>query len=237
MRIAIVDDNEKDCALLRGYIERFYQDRLFTVTEYASGEAFLADYRPGWLDWLFLDCYMNEISGMDAARAVRAAGDACAVAFFTSSPDFAVEGYKVGAVGYLVKPFGYEELAALLRAGEPKEMPFIELPVGGAPVKLLLSHILWCESRGHLVLVHTAGDGTLPVRLPFAEVSALLLGYPQFLVCYRGCLVNLDQVKSLSGLDFILHDGTRVPVRQRELSAVKRDFADYRFRKARGELN
>ena len=174
---------------------------------------------------------------MDAANAIRAAGDGCSIAFTTTSRDFAVEGYKVHAAGYLVKPYSYEELSALLMMDEPKARPFVELPVGGSSgVKLLLSHILWCEAQGHYVLVHTAGYGDMTVRISFAELSALLLPHPQFLVCCRGCLVNLDQVKSFSGCNFILHGGTKVPIRQRESEAAVQAYAEYQFRKARGEL-
>lgn len=234
MHVAIVDDNPKDLALLRSGISRYFGT--VYLTEYESGEAFLADYRPGKLTWLFLDCYMGEVSGMDVARAVRAAGDSCQIVFTTTSPDFAVEGYKVKAAGYLVKPYGYEELAALLQSEQPKEQPFLELPSPGVPVKLLLSHILWCESRGHTAIIHTVGGGELVLRMTIAGVLERLRPYPQFLECFRGCIVNLDQVKTLSGSDFILHDGSKVPVRQRELSAVMRIFADYEFRKSRGEL-
>jgi len=235
LRIAVVDDLARDRAGLLEYLQRFYSSEAM-IFEYDSGEAFLSAYRPGDFGRVFLDCCMGGVSGMDAANAIRAAGDGCSIVFTTTSRDYAVDGYRVRATGYLVKPYTYEELSALLLMDVPRERPFVELPMGGAGVKLLLSHILWCEAHGHYVLVHTAGNGEMTVRISFTELSALLLPYPQFLVCCRGCLVNLDQVKSFSGSDFILHDGTNVPIRQRESEAAVRAYAEYQFRKVRGEL-
>ena len=165
-----------------------------------------------------------------------AVGDDCSIVFTTTSRDFAVDGYRVRATGYLVKPYPYEDLSTLLLMDSPKEQPFIELPLGTSGVKLLLSHILWCESRGHYVQVHTTGNGNMTVRMSFSDFTALLLPYPQFLVCFRGCLVNLEQVKSFNRTDFILHDGTKVPIRQRDSAIAVRAYAEYQFQKARGEI-
>lgn len=237
MYIGIIDDRKSDRSTIRGYLCDYDSSYVGLILEFSSGEDFLESYAPGSFSLLFIDCYMETISGMDVAKAVRAAGDDVAICFTTSSRDYAVEGYRVRAAGYLVKPFSYEQFLELMRALKPEEASrTVALPLGRAGMeRIKLNHILWCESDGHNVLVHTAGLGDLVVRESFSELAKRFRTERQFLACYRGCLVNLDQVKELDGCDFILMNGERVPVRQRELPGIARAYAEYLFQKARGE--
>ena len=231
MHIAIVEDQAADRETLRGHLQALFEGGPSMIREFDSGEAFLKDYAPGLYDLLFLDCCLKGVNGMDVARAVRSAGDACEIYFATSSRDFAVDGYEVRASGYLVKPYTRDQLARQLRF-LAREQPFIEL--GGR--KLTLSHIAWCAMDGHYAQVHLVGREALQVRLTFKELTETFARWPQFLVCCRGVLVNLEQVKSLETDCFLLYNGDRAPIRQRDQREILQAYADYHFRKARGEI-
>lgn len=82
--------------------------------------------------------------------------------------------------------------------------------------------------------MHTFGSGTLHIRYSYGQMAELLAPYSRFYSCYRGCLVNLDQVKTVSKTDFILYNGDRVPIRQKDVSTVANTYADYLFEKQRG---
>ena len=74
----------------------------------------------------FCDIYMNGMDGMSAARQLRQRGSACRIVFVTSSDSFAVEGYKVQAFRYLVKPYDTEELLARIRALTRRPRSYLE---------------------------------------------------------------------------------------------------------------
>ena len=116
MRIGICDDLQEDrnhlIALIRDYYgERGEQVELF---EFESAEEMLAGWRDHWLGCLFLDVYMDGISGMEAARRIRETDPNCMIVFTTTSPDHAIDSYEVRAADYLIKPFGAQEVAEAL---------------------------------------------------------------------------------------------------------------------------
>lgn len=237
MRMAIVDDRKADRDILRGKLVQGSHSYMPLIDEFDSGESFLQAHVPGKYAVVFLDCYMGAVSGMDAAKALRASGDECAIVFTTNSRDFAIEGYTVKAAGYLLKPYNDEALTRVLNSIiSEKEEPFVLLPIGSEPTKVYLSHLRWCSTQSHCVVLDIAGQEPVRLRMSFAALEALLAPYKQFLCCYRGCLVNLDHVKALTNTDFILFDGQLIPVRQRELTAIRRQYNDYLFARLRKEL-
>lgn len=71
--------------------------------------------------------------------------------------------------------------------------------------------------------------------MKFGEVQSMLKDEPQFLVCNRGVLINMDEVRSFDGECFVMNDGQRFAVRLSEKTQIRERFCDYMFRKARAE--
>lgn len=96
---------------------------------------------------------MSGISGVAAARTIRSKDRNAAIVFTTSSPDYYADGFAVGAVHYLLKPFNksdiYEALDRCLRQVGQAER-YIELTVNREVCRILLSDLLWAESRGQV---------------------------------------------------------------------------------------
>ena len=112
MNIAIVDDSESDRQLLQELLIRYFDISGISITIYPfqSGELFLAGLSHHSFDLVFLDIFMDEITGMDAAHKLLEAGCDCTIIFLTSSREYALEGYEVGAFRYLLKPLTYDKL-------------------------------------------------------------------------------------------------------------------------------
>ncbi len=108
MKIALVDDDPRALAQLEQYLTE-QLGRETEISHYGSGEALLADWRPGAFELVVLDIYMGGATGMEVARRLRAGDGQVRLAFATSSNDFASESYEVGACYYLRKPFLPEE--------------------------------------------------------------------------------------------------------------------------------
>lgn len=241
MRIAVVDDNARDRAWLVGELESLLARRGLegSVTGFDRGGAFLEAARAERFTLAFLDVYMEGMDGVETARALRSFDGECLLVFSTSSKDHALEGYRVQAAQYLVKPYGAEELEglfALLERFFPQPEKYVELRSGRQTVRLRLGDVLWAEHYQHQVRVHTAGGGLLSTRLTFREFAELLSGEARFFVCGRGLLVNLDRASDFDGRDFRLEDGTRLPVSRDLAGAARSAFGDRLFHGEKGAV-
>ena len=116
MLIAIVDDIAEERILLRTRLENILDQKNveFHCYEYENGEAFLKASKEHDFTVLFLDIYMNGANGIEIAREFRNTNKDCLLIFTTTSLDHALEGFKVRAMHYLVKPYTEEELSSLI---------------------------------------------------------------------------------------------------------------------------
>lgn len=247
MCCAIMDDDARERGELEARLRRFYRreeggegEEFLHVETFAGGHDFLAAHAPGRFDLMLLDCMLGpgRPDGIAVAREVRARGDRAPLVLVTSSRDFAVDGYGVGAADYLLKPVSYERLAAcLLRLGVRRgdQDQAVELRCGTQTLRLDVRRLMRCEARGHYVTLYDVGGDARRVRVGFAELQAALVSYPQMYCCARGQLVNLDYVRELDGGDFVLTDGSRAPIRQRGVAQAKSDWASYLFDRMRGD--
>ncbi len=118
LRIGICDDSPEARFALQTALERQLEEKGIeqTIFAYSSGEGLLGWHakHAGELDLVFLDMEMGGMSGMETARALRAADPNLLLAFVTGYADFVFDGYAVGALGYLMKPARPEQLSELL---------------------------------------------------------------------------------------------------------------------------
>lgn len=238
MLIAVCDDNPRDRARLMKSIRAILDGRRLAaeLREFASGEALLSAMEQERFSICFLDIFMDGVSGVAVARRIRQAGTHTAIVFTTSSPEYMADGFEVGAAHYLVKPFTREAVETaldrcLLLAGEAER--FVEIVVDREPRRVLLSALRYVEVRDNAcVLFLRADPDRLVVWQTMEEITALL-DDPRFLRCQRSFLVNLDCVAALKGSDFVLADGTLIPVSRESRAAMKAKYERYLFEKAR----
>ena len=116
MLIGIIDDEAQERQRLRGYLEQFGGEcsRSFQIREFPSGDHLLADYRPLY-DILIFDIDMPGLSGMETARRVRATDPDVVILFVTNIAQYAINGYEVEAVDYIIKPIGYYDFTMKFR--------------------------------------------------------------------------------------------------------------------------
>lgn len=236
MRIAIIDDlsacREELHGCLQRYLNEHYAGELPVVEEFASGEDFLSRFQPEVWDIIFIDQYMTGLSGIDTAWKIREKDKLVALVFVTTSGSHAVESYGVRACGYLVKPYKYEdfertiELAGVVKIRNAR---FICVE----QERILLREILWCDKREHYTQIHTDKRGIFRFRIPFAELSGLLVPYSQFMTCYKGCIVNAERVERVEEMDFLMDTGEKVPFARREKKKLEGLFSAYLFQRER----
>lgn len=239
MRVAVVDDFEPDRRKIAENILRFCEERQVLEPRlfcYASGEEFLGALQPEFFDLILMDCCMSGMDGLETAKRLRRVDEEAILIFITSCRDYAVGGYLVSAAGYLVKPYAYEVFSGVLDkalAKFAKKQDIITVTDGNEKRKILADDIVYCDIAGHYVQIHLTASRLLRVRMSFASFLLLLAPYPQFLVCYRGCLINMAHTCKAEEMNFLMDTGERVPFRKKEHSKLVRKYSEYLFGQAR----
>ena len=195
IRIALVEDEAEVRAQLQGYVQRHTRQygTEFAVTEFADGMELLDDYRPVY-DILFLDVEMKHLDGMETARRVRELDKDVIIVFITNMAQYAIGGYAVGALDYVLKPVPYFAFSQQLRKAEEqlrrRARHYLALPVEGGMRRLDSSLIYYLESEGHRVHFYTEeGDFVAAGTLKAFEEKlgrAALCPLQQRLPCQSG---------------------------------------------------
>lgn len=239
MKIAIIDDILECRSDIKNHMESYKEqnfiNEVLEIYEFENGEKFLSTFIPEQYDIIFIDYYLNEITGMDIAHKVRQDDPYVVLIFITSSREHAVESYEVRASGYLVKPYDYDSFQKTLyyaRIHKIQENRFIHIEND----KILLKSIIWCDRSGHYVQLHTEKQGCLRYRFPFVNLMEILSPYPQFLLCYRGVILNMDHAKHIEDNCFCMNNGDIVLFKQRDKLKFKKIFSEYIFKKEREVL-
>ena len=239
MNIAIIDDIASDAEQLKRIITSYFENRQIPteIQYFSSAEAFFDDYRPGNFQILFLDIYMDGITGMEAARRIRNQSDDCILVFVTTSSEFAVESYDVNAAYYLLKPFQPEKLCQILdsfRLKEALHARYIEIISDRVPVRVPLLSILYADTFRNAVCLHTDA-GPLRSYLTFHKFEDQIRDCHNFLSCYRGCMVNMDRIQEATDDGFLLDNGETVQIRKRGSAAIRKAYLQYLFSSGEGK--
>ena len=228
MNIAIVDDDPRMSSKLQADLSDLLGEDADTAC-FPSGEAFLASYKPGTFDLIILDIFMEEITGMDAARKIREQDQTVRIVFSTSSNDFASESYEVNACYYLHKPFGYDRVKAMIDRidlAEIEKSRTIQLPDG---TNVVLRDIIYADCASHCVTLHAKQNRNTVMRTNFSEIESLLCAYPYFFSPSKGLIVNFYEVSAQNQDTFTMSDGSIVPISRRKAKEVTDAYSSFLF--------
>lgn len=243
MKIAIVDDLRDERVTVCRLANKYFEDRkeLYDITpdfvEFENGETFLENYAPGRYELVFLDIYMDKLTGIDVAKRIAALDRNCSIIFFTTSDEHQLEGYGVHAVGYIMKPVG-DHLPALYTAMDyaasrlQMDKAGITVLTDCKELHLYYRNILYIDCIDRTIYIHLA-DRVLKVLGKYGDYQNKVLSDGRFLECYRNVIVNMDYIDTPADFDFILKSGEKLPISRRKKSSVMGDYMMY-FIKKRG---
>lgn len=207
----LADDEPLALRLLEKYVER--TDALEQLGAYTSATQALEAIRRQHPDLALLDIQMPGMNGIELARAARDCGTR--VIFVTAYRDFALEGFRVNALDYLLKPVSYEEfLEAVGRAMPlPEQAPIDHIIVKSdyKQVKIRLSEILFIEGLKDYIKIHIEGrERPLLTQMSLKAAGEMLPG-EQFMRVHRSYIVALDRISRFDRNTLTIN-GVNVPV-------------------------
>lgn len=200
IRVAIVEDEPSVRQQLEEYVMRYSRQygTPFEVKTFADGMDILDDYRPVF-DLILLDVEMKHLDGMETAQRIRALDSEVVLLFITNMAQYAIKGYSVGALDYVLKPVPYFAFSQQLQKVEAqlrhRQRHYLAVAVDGGLRRLDTAQLYYAESEGHRVHYYTEeGDFTAAGTLKTLEEK---LPEQLFVRCNSGYLVNLAQVRGV----------------------------------------
>ena len=153
IHIAIVEDEESYVRQLLEYIERFQQEHFQEIKTsiFRDGDEILEKYSADY-DIILMDIQMQFVDGMTAAEKIREMDKSVILMFITNMTSYAVKGYEVDALDYMVKPVEYfsfsQKLSRAMSRVKRKEERYILVPVETGVQKINIEELYYIESFG-----------------------------------------------------------------------------------------
>lgn len=163
IHVAIAEDDPNCAKQLERFLRGFGREsgRAFQITHYDNGEDLIEQYRSNF-DLIFLDIEMPFVDGLTAAKHIRQIDPKVIMIFITNLAQYAIRGYEVNALDYIVKPIKYTSFSLHLSRAMPhlseQEDACLVIAVKGGVVKLDPDSILYIESQKNQLLFHTAAQ-------------------------------------------------------------------------------
>lgn len=206
-KIAIVEDEPTSAETIKNYINRYSKETntSFEFFMYRDGDEITSDYEAKY-DIIFLDVEMKRLDGMSAALKIREFDPDVIIIFITNMSQYAIKGYTVDALSFLLKPVPYfafvQELRKSLdKINKLKQKKYILIPDENGIKKISSSEILYIESIKHDLLIVTK-DKSYRIRGTLKNMEEELQKYSfnRSNNCY---LVNLAYVDGVVD-DFVV---------------------------------
>lgn len=230
IRVGVVEDDPTACQRVLDYLNQYHSETgtEFTISVFDDGEKIVEKYTPTY-DILLLDIEMKHMDGMAAARQIRERDDSVVIVFITAAPQYAINGYEVQALSYLLKPVPYfafrQEIKRSIDMVRRRADDAMLIDTGGKQMRVELSDVLYIESIRHTIIIHTLG-GKLSVTGTLKDFEERLAGQSFFRSnsCY---LVNMQHVVGVDGQDCVMSNGEALRISRPRKKAFLVALANY----------
>lgn len=227
--IAIVEDEAEFAVQLQEFLKQYQKenDIAFKVTVFGDGAEILEDYQPLY-DIILLDIEMPKVNGMEAAEQIRKTDSDVVLMFITNMASYAIRGYEVGALDFVMKPITYYtfsmKLTRALKRAKQKEQQQILLGLSDGVKKVGIQQIFYVEVQNRMLHYHT-DEGEYVMRGTMASVEQMLAPYP-FIKCNHWYIVNLMHVSEVRG-NIAIVGGHELEISRRNRTAFLKTLTEY----------
>lgn len=182
-------------------------------------------------DVLFLDVLMPGEDGIHVAKEIRQYDNVVKIIFLTSSPDFAVESYAVGAYFYQMKPVCAEDffrlMDSLVRECEKAQQYSLVLCCKSGIARIDLNRLEYCEVIGRTLWFYLDDGNVMESTGSLDELCGKLARYENFLRPHRSFLVNMEHIKNISYKTITMDNLAEIPVPHGKCSQIKKRYLEY----------
>lgn len=223
-----IDDEPLALRQIKSYIERTEQLELVATCRSAMEAQRVISERP--IDLIFVDINMPDMNGLDFVRALTSSHY---IVFTTAHSEFALEGFKLNAIDYLMKPFSYDEFmkatqkvislvdlverchaaenAIAQNEAESSGNEVISVKADYKTQLVKVADIVYLESAGEYVRLHIEGSSTITTLFRLKNMETSL---PQdiFLRVHRSYIVNMKRISSYTKGRIFLDNGEYIPL-------------------------
>ncbi|MCI5943662.1 MAG: LytTR family DNA-binding domain-containing protein [Eubacterium sp.] len=196
----MVEDEEMYVQQLTGYLKEYqktYGEEI-DITVYRDGDGITAKYKAQF-DIILMDIQMRFMDGMSAAEEIRKQDSEVVIMFITNMTQYAIRGYEVDALDYILKPVSYfafsQKLGRAIGRIKKRDNRQITVSVKGGIIRLDVSDIYYIESVGHNLIYHSAkGNHMASGTMKSVEEEMEELNFSRGNKCY---LINLEHVEGI----------------------------------------
>lgn len=197
IKIALVEDDDAIISQLKEYVQQ-YQETIqeeLNLTIYHDGDEITSKYKSQF-DLILMDIQMKFVDGMTAAEEIRRIDSEVMIIFVTNMTQYAIQGYKVGAMDYILKPVSYfsfcKHLGDAIARIKKRNRHYVTIPVKNGVLRLDVADIYYIESQGHNLIYHTrSGEHIASGTMQAAEQQFENYGFSRG---NKGYLINLAHV-------------------------------------------
>lgn len=235
-RIAFCDDDAALLHQMQDFLEQYRALRgvQLELFSYTKPMELLADIEAGVrFDVLFLDVLMPGINGINAAREIRQYDTAVQIIFVTSSSEFAVQSYVVGAYYYQLKPIWKDSFFrltdAVLAECRKRTQHSLILRCKSGVTRITLDSLEYCEVQGRTLVFHLLDGTVIESSGSMDELARQLADYPGFLHPHRSYLVNMEYIQNITAKSITMESLAEVPLPHGRFTAVRDQYLEYAF--------
>lgn len=238
MRILICDDTQSDLDVTYKYVTEYYKKKNINVkidcfTDCNIVLNLLNFIEDNQYDLYFLDVVMQHNGIYVASEIIKKVPNA-SIIFTTTSKEFAIDAFKVQAFDYILKPLDktefYDSIDRIMKKLNIKKNTWSFKTNDLTLISINLEKIRYIESTNRRIDVHLCNDEIITsttIRTKFLETIPFNLAENSFLLCHNSFIVNMNKIKGIKDVEFIMDNGETVPISKRMLKEVKEQYINY----------
>jgi DNA-binding LytR/AlgR family response regulator len=202
------------------------------LTGFSSGDELLDGYRADEkFDIVFLDMIMPGSNGIQTAAMIRERDENAIIIYLTTTPEFALQSYRVNAFDYLLKTGDTDHLAKVFDKAialvATKETKRIQIRSGTTTHLVLCSNIEYIEIYSKKLSCHLIPEQILETYKPIREFEAEIEGLPQFFKIHRSIIINLAYITQLDPKFVRTLTSDRLPIARGKYHELEHAFLSF----------